>query len=160
MTLIASPDGGALVRVIAGEIDGHVGPGSTRTPITLAHGTIQPGAELNLRWNRDFNALVYALAGRGTVGPAGHPIGQGQLAVLGPGDRVSISADQVQDSRNPAFEVLLLGGQPIREPVVHYGPFVMNTKSEVLQALEDFQAGRFGQIPPNALRPHRSGRRP
>ncbi|MCV7432759.1 pirin family protein [Mycolicibacterium bacteremicum] len=156
VALLSSEDGGALVRVIAGEIDGHAGPGSTHTPITLAHSTIAPGARLNLPWDRTYNALVYVLSGRGGVGPVGHPIQQGQLAVLGPGDRIEITADAGQDGNRPALEVLLLGGRPIREPVVQYGPFVMNTKSEVLQALEDFNAGRFGSLPPDALMPHRS----
>ena len=156
VALLSSEDGGALVRVIAGEIDGHAGPGSTHTPITLAHSTIAPGARLNLPWDRTYNALVYVLSGRGGVGPVGHPIQQGQLAVLGPGDRIEIIADAGQDGNRPALEVLLLGGRPIREPVVQYGPFVMNTKSEVLQALEDFNAGRFGSLPPDALMPHRS----
>jgi redox-sensitive bicupin YhaK (pirin superfamily) len=153
--LLSSADGGALVRVIAGEVDGHTGPGGTHTPITLAHATIAPGARLDLPWDRRFNALVYVLSGRGSVGPVSHPIQQGQLAVLGPGDRIALAADGSQDSHRPAMEVLLLGGQPIREPVFHYGPFVMNSKSEVIEALEDFNAGRFGTVPPNALRPHR-----
>ena len=157
VTLLSSTDGGALLRVIAGDVDGRVGPGSTRTPITLAHATLQPGAHLNLAWHREFNALVYVLAGRGTVGPAGHPIHQGQLAVLGPGDRIDVAADRAQESRHPAMEVLLLGGRPIREPVFQYGPFVMNSKAEVAQAMEDYQAGRFGTIPANALTPHRAG---
>jgi len=160
VTLLASGDGGALLRLIAGDIDNRVGPGSTRTPITLVHSTIEPGTHLNLGWHREYNALVYVLAGRGTVGPLGHPIHQGQLAVLGPGDRISVTADRVQDSRNPGMDVLLLGGKPIREPVVQYGPFVMNSKAEVAQAFEDFQEGRFGAIPPNALRPYRGGRIP
>ncbi|MGW0160365.1 pirin family protein [Mycobacterium sp. NPDC003323] len=153
--LLSSDDGGALVRVIAGDLDGHVGPGATHTPITLAHSTIEPGARLSLPWDRTFNALVYVLSGRGAVGPVGHPIQQGQLAVLGPGDRIVVGADSGQDGNRPALEVLLLGGRPIREPVVQYGPFVMNSKSEVLQALEDFNAGRFGSLPPDALMPHR-----
>ncbi|TGD89942.1 pirin family protein [Mycolicibacterium sp. CH28] len=156
--LLASPDGGALLRVIAGEVDGWAGPGATHTPITLAHATIEPGARLNLPWPRDYNALVYVLSGRGAVGPVGHPIHQGQLAVLGPGDRITVAAGSSQDSNRPAMEVLLLGGKPIREPVFHYGPFVMNSKSEVVEALEDFNAGRFGAIPPGALMPHRTGR--
>src|SRR6201994_154656 len=144
VTLLSSDDGGALVRLIAGEIDGHRGPGVTHTPITMAHATVEPGARLNIPWNRDYNALVYVLSGRGSVGPIGHPIQQGQLAVLGPGDRITVAAAPSQESRRPALEVLILGGQPIREPVFHYGPFVMNTKAEVMQALEDFQAGKFG----------------
>jgi redox-sensitive bicupin YhaK (pirin superfamily) len=156
--LLSSDDGGALVRIIAGEIDGRRGPGVTHTPITMAHATIQPGARLNIPWNRDFNALVYVLSGRGSVGPVGHPIHQGQLAVFGPGDRISVAAEPTQDSNLSALDVLILGGQPIREPVFHYGPFVMNTKAELIQALEDFQAGKFGRIPPGALMPHRAGR--
>lgn len=157
VTLLSSDDGGALVRVIAGEIGDATGPGGTHTPITFAHATIEPGAKLNLPWNRKFNALVYVLSGRGTVGPVGHPIQQGQLAVLGPGDRITVAAAESQDSNRPALEVLLLGGQPIREPVFHYGPFVMNSKSEIIEAFEDFQSGKFGTIPPNALKPHRVG---
>ncbi|MGE2835359.1 pirin family protein [Mycobacterium sp. SMC-4] len=158
VALLSSEDGGALVRVIAGEIDGQGGPGATYTPITLAHATIQPGAQLNLPWDRNFNALVYVLSGRGTVGPVAHPIHQGQLAVLGPGDRISVAAERTQDSNRPALEVLLLGGQPIREPVFQYGPFVMNSKSELIEAVEDFEAGKFGTVPPDALMPHRSTR--
>ena len=111
-------------------------------------------------WNRDHNALVYKLSGRGFVGPIGHPIAHGQLAVLGPGDRITIAAAPAQESRRPAVEVLILGGQPIREPVFHYGPFVMNTKADVIKALEDFQAGKFGSIPPDGLMPHTAVRRP
>ena len=153
--LLSSDDGGALVRIIAGGIGGKSGPGSTHTPITLAHATIEPGARLNVPWNRDFNALVYVLSGRGAVGPVAHPIHQGQLAVLGPGDRITVAAETTQDAHRPALEVLLLGGKPIREQVFHYGPFVMNSKSEVVAAIEDFNAGKFGAIPPNALRPTR-----
>lgn len=157
--LLSSDDGGALVRVIAGDIGTEQGtqsgPGATYTPITLAHATIERGARLNLPWDRKFNALVYVLSGQGTVGALGHPIHQGQLAVLGPGDRITVAADGTQDSNRPALEVLLLGGRPIREPVFHYGPFVMNSKSELIEALEDFNAGKFGNIPPNALMPHR-----
>ncbi|MCK0177035.1 pirin family protein [Mycolicibacterium sp. F2034L] len=158
VALLSSDDGGALVRIIAGELAGQAGPGSTHTPITMAHATIEPGARLSLPWNRDFNALAYVLSGRGTVGPVGHPIQQGQLAVFGPGDRIALSAAATQESRRPALEVLLLGGRPIREPVVQYGPFVMNSKSELIQAMEDYQAGKFGVIPPDALMPHTSGR--
>ncbi|SOJ52736.1 Putative quercetin 2,3-dioxygenase [Mycobacterium simulans] len=145
--LITSDDGGALVRIIAGEIDGHRGPGVTHTPITLAHATMESAARLNIPWRRDFNALVYALSGQGSVGPAGHPIRPGQLAVLAPGDRITIAA-------RSTFDVLILGGQPIREPVFHYGPFVMNSRAEVIEAIEDYQTGKFRSIPPNALMPH------
>ncbi|GAB08780.1 hypothetical protein GOARA_021_00170 [Gordonia araii NBRC 100433] len=163
LALLASPDGGALIRVIAGEIDGHAGPGSTHTPITFAHATIEPGASVSVPWRSDFNSLVYVLSGRGSVGPERRPIHQGQLAVLDSTDRshpesITIAADDSQDSHRPAMEVLLLGGRPIREPVVAYGPFVMNTRQQLIEALEDYQAGRLGQIPPDALMPHTANR--
>ncbi|CDO86390.1 pirin [Mycobacterium triplex] len=155
--LLASDDGEALIRIIAGEIDGRGGPGVTHTPITLAHATIQNGARLNVPWRRDFNALLYVLTGSGAVGPVAHPIHQGQLAVLGPGDRITVAAASGESSSTSAMDVLLLGGQPIREPVFHYGPFVVNSRAELIQALEDYKAGKFGDIPPNALMPTRTG---
>ncbi|GIJ73307.1 pirin family protein [Virgisporangium ochraceum] len=180
VALLSSPDGGALLRVIAGEVDGHdagagdawteerrersdrsdegrrrlegvrargggrigQGPGSTHTPITLVHATLAAGAKLTLPWRPDFNALAYALSGKGFVGPKGRPFGSGQLAVFGTGDSVTLEASPSSD-----LDVFLLGGQPIREPVVAYGPFVMNTRAEIVQAFEDYQKGRLGQIP-------------
>jgi redox-sensitive bicupin YhaK (pirin superfamily) len=147
VALLSSADGGALIRVIAGDLAGHAGPGSTHTPITLVHATVSPGATLSLPWRADFNALAYMLGGRGTVGAERRPIESGQLAVFGPGDTVTVAAGSSQDSRHPTLDVLFLGGLPIREPVVAYGPFVMNTKAEVVQAFEDYQAGRLGTIP-------------
>lgn len=147
VALASSPDGGALVRVIAGEVAGHRGPGSTYTPITLVHATLAPGAEMVLPWRADFNALAYVLAGRGTVGAERRPARMGQLAVFGPGDTLRLAADQAQESRAPTLDVLLLGGRPIREPVAWMGPFVMNTREEVLAAFADYGAGRLGTIP-------------
>jgi redox-sensitive bicupin YhaK (pirin superfamily) len=147
VALLSSPDGGALLRVVAGEVAGHEGPGVTHTPIALVHATLTPGASLTLPWRPDFNALVYTLAGRGTVGAEARAINSGQLAVFGAGDTVTITADAKQESRSPDLDVIILGGMPIREPVVAYGPFVMNTKAEVMQAFEDFQKGRLGTIP-------------
>ena len=154
VTLLASADGGALLRLIAGDLGGVKGPGSTHTPITLVHATVTPGAQLSLPWQPDFNALVYVLAGNGTVGVEQRPIHTGQAAVLGAGDRLTVAASPQQDSRHPALEVLLLGGQPIREPMAQYGPFVMNTREELIEAMEDYQAGRLGVIPDGALMPH------
>jgi hypothetical protein len=147
VALLSSEDGGALLRVIAGEVAGHAGPGSTHTPISLVHVTVSPGAELDLPWRPDFNALAYVLAGTGTVGTAKIPVRTGNLTVFGPGDALTLAADADQDSRYPNLEVLLLGGQPIREPVAAQGPFVMNTRAELIQAFEDYQAGRLGTIP-------------
>ncbi|GGK43980.1 hypothetical protein GCM10010124_41060 [Pilimelia terevasa] len=147
VALLASADGGALVRVIAGELAGHPGPGVTHTPITLVHASLSPGARLRVPWPADFNALAYVLAGRGTVGGAGQPVETGQLAVLGAGDALQVAAAEGQESRHPHLEVLLLGGAPIREPVAAYGPFVMNTRAELAQAFEDYRAGRLGVVP-------------
>src|SRR5262245_21021877 len=142
VALLSSPDGGALIRVIAGEVAGQAGPGSTHTPITLVHATLAAGASLTLPWRPDFNALAYALAGKGSVGPKGRPFESGQLAVFGAGDSITVSA-----AADRGLDVFLLGGQPIREPVVAYGPFVMNTRAEIVQAFEDYQQGRLGTIP-------------
>ncbi len=147
--LATSADGGALLRIIAGEMAGVSGPGMTYTPITLIHATIAPGAEVTLPWRPDYNALVYALSGNGAVGSgqARRALKSGQLAVLGSGDTITVAADPVQESRLNGLDVFILGGQPIREPVAAYGPFVMNTKEELMQAFEDYQAGRLGSIP-------------
>ncbi len=147
VALLASHDGGALIRVIAGTVDGHSGPGSTQTPISLVHATLQPGAELRLPWRKDYNALVYTLAGAGYVSEEARPVRMGQLTVFGEGDSIVVRAADVQDSRSPEMELFILGGQPIKEPVAWMGPFVMNTKAEVMQAFEDFQKGLLGTIP-------------
>jgi hypothetical protein len=151
LEVLASDDAGAVVRVIAGEIGEHAGPGSTFTPITYAHASVAAGARLRVPWRTDFNALVYVLVGRGSVGAERRPIREGQLAVFGPGDAVEIHGDASQDSRSPTLEALLLGGRPIHEPIAWYGPFVMNTKAEIVQAIEDYQAGRMGSIPADSL---------
>jgi quercetin 2,3-dioxygenase len=147
VALATTPDGGALLRLIAGEVGGQQGPGSTYTPMTMIHATVEPDATVRLPWRHDFNALVYALAGRGTVGAERRPIEMGQLAVLGQGATISFAAHASQETRAPKLDVLVLGGRPIREPVAWYGPFVMNTRAEVMQAFEDFQAGKLGRIP-------------
>jgi redox-sensitive bicupin YhaK (pirin superfamily) len=148
VTMLASPDAGALVRVIAGEVAGHQGPGSTYTPMTMIHATVAPGASLTLPWRKDFNALAYVLSGTGSFGTEAIAARTGQLAVFGAGESVTVAASAEQENRHgTGLEVLLLGGQPIREPIAWAGPFVMNTKAEVLAAYDDFQAGRLGTIP-------------
>jgi hypothetical protein len=151
VTLLASADGTTLVRVIAGDVAGEHGPGVTHTPMAMVHATLTPGAVLELPWPAGFNALVYVLAGTGSVGERRALIETGQLAVLGSGDFVTLAAASQQESRSPALEALVLGGQPIGEPVAAYGPFVMNRRDELVQAFEDYRAGKLGTVPANHI---------
>ncbi len=150
LRLLTSDDGGALIRLIAGDIAGFSGPGVTHTPITYAHVTLAPGAQLSVPWNPAFNALAYVLTGRGAAGSESRPVEEGQLVVFGPGDSIVVTAAERQPD---PLDVLLLGGLPIRAPIAHYGPFVMNTRQEILQAIDDYQAGRLGVIPADQLVP-------
>ncbi|HXZ83425.1 MAG TPA: pirin family protein [Acidimicrobiales bacterium] len=147
VALVTSPDAGALVRIIAGEVGGHRGPGSTHTPISFVHATLEAGATLRLPWRPRYNALVYVLSGSGVASSAGWPIEAGKLAVFGPGDHLEISADGHQHGPARQLDVLVLGGAPIGEPVAWYGPFVMNSDAEIRQAFEDYRRGRMGEIP-------------
>jgi len=152
--LTTSADAGALVRVIAGSVGETHGPGSTFTPMTMVHATVAPGARLELPWQASYNALVYVMSGRGTVGLEGTSVRTGNLAVLGAGDFITVAADRQQESRTPALDVVVLGGEPIREPIAWAGPFVMNTRDEVMTAYDDFQKGRLGVIPTTPLNVH------
>lgn len=147
LTLLSSRDGGALVRLIAGSLDGHDGPGSTHTPITYAHASVSPGAQLTVPWNPAYSALAYVLSGRGFAGPEARPIEAHELVVFGVGDSLTVSAAPAQPADSPNLEVLVLGGLPIREPIAHHGPFLMNTRQEILDAIDDFQSGRMGAVP-------------
>ena len=80
----------------------------------------------------------------------------GQATVFGKGDSIVISADEQQDSKSSELEILLLGGQPIREPMAWYGPFVVNSQEELQQAFADYHAGKLGVIPPDVI-PHTDG---
>jgi redox-sensitive bicupin YhaK (pirin superfamily) len=150
VTLTTTQDDMSLVRVIAGDIDGHRGPGSTHTPIVMAHATISSGARLDVPWNPKFNALAYVLQGKGFAGPDSRPVRVGQLVVFDEGDSMSM-----RSASGAPLEVLLLGGEPIREPIAMRGPFVMNTKAELAQAFDDYSSGLMGKIPRGALRPSR-----
>ena len=154
LRLLTTPDGGTLIRLIAGDLAGHTGPGVTHTPITYAHATIAPGARLAIPWAPAFSAMVFVLAGHGTVGPESRPIDDGELAVFGPGDVLMVTAP---DEHSGPLEVLVLGGLPIRAPIEHYGPFVMNTRQEIIQAIEDYRAGRLGTVPADQLAPRAFG---
>lgn len=134
---------GVAVRLLAGELNGTRGPGPTHTPVVVVHATLQPGASMQLPWPPEFNSLVYALHGSGQVGPEPVEIREGQLAVLGTGASVQAKAS---DQPAAALDLLLLGGQPIREPIAWGGPFVMNTEAEILAAFDDYRAGRLGRV--------------
>ncbi len=149
--LLTNAGGDVLIRLIAGELGGITGPGSTHTPITMAHATLHPGARVRLPWRRDFNALVYVLNGRARFGAEERPASMGQLIAFGPGDSLTIAADEQQESRSPNVDVLILGGRPIRETVAWYGPFVMNNRAELVQAFEDYEAGKLGTIPADRI---------
>ena len=150
VTLLSSPDGGALVRLIAGDIAGH--EAARRDAHTdhrrPRHAVARRPAD-DLPWRREFNALAYMLSGRGTAGTEAAPVQGGQLVVFGAGDTITLTA-----AEHEALDVYLFGGRPIGEPVAAYGPFVMNTRDELAQAFEDFQSGRLGTIPADGLMPY------
>ena len=111
--MLTSDDGGALVRLIAGDLAGHQGPGVTHTPITYAHVSLSPGAQLSIPWNPAFNALAYALLGQGYTGPEERPLHDHELVVFGPGDTITVRAAEHQNGPSPTLEMLILGGLPI-----------------------------------------------
>ncbi len=148
--LLTTPDAGTLIRLIAGDLADAHGPGSTHTPIVMAHATITPGSRMSLPWNPHFNGLAYVLKGSGFAGTEHAAIQLGQAVVFGPGDVLTLEA-----SEHEALDVILLGGKPIGEPVEQYGPFVMNTRAELQQAFDDYQSGRLGVVPANGIQPFR-----
>jgi len=138
---VAKKDG-VQVKVIAGESLGEHAAIDTRTPILFLHFTLQPGASVQQPVPANFNAFAYVVEGSGLVDST--PAREGQLAVLAK-DGEEVRLINPSASAKP-FDVLLIGGTPIGEPVARYGPFVMNTKDELYRAFEDFQNGRMGAI--------------
>ena len=136
-----SEDGLARVRVIAGEALGIAARIDTHTPIVYQHWILQPGASISQPLSDDHNGLLYVFSG--SLIAATTPLEEGQMAVLGNGDTVEMT---VPSSAGSAAQVLLLGGVPINEPVVQQGPFVMNTRAEIDQAMRDYRDGRMGEI--------------
>jgi len=136
-------DGRVRVRVIAGEALGASAVIETRTPIMFLHFIVAPGGETTVRLPADQNALAYVLAGELGVGPEDRRVREGEMALLGPGDSVRISAAA---DASATGECLLLSGVPLNEPVARMGPFVMNTEAEIHEAVTDYHAGRMGRI--------------
>jgi redox-sensitive bicupin YhaK (pirin superfamily) len=132
-----TPGEGVRVRVIAGEIGGARGPveGNATEPVYLDV-RLAPRARFGHALPAGHSAFVYVYEGRATVGPAdaGRELTAGQAAVLGPGERVTLTT-------GAAARALLIAGRPLGEPIARYGPFVMNTREEILQAVQDFQRG-------------------
>ncbi len=136
-----SDDGGVRVKIIAGEALGVKAAIDTRTPILYQHFTLQPGARIVHPVPAGFRVFAYPLSGKGLYGDDGREIDAQKMIVFNDdGDSVTLGAG------DETLEVLLLGGVPMKEPVVRYGPFVMNTEDEIRQAVVDYQAGRMGQI--------------
>ncbi len=137
----ATADGTARVRVIAGEALGTRAAIDTHTPITFQDWTLDPGADVTVALEHGERSLVYVFAGEARVGDGDELVRDGQLAVLGAGRAVRLRGPKSGTAR-----LLLLAGTPIGEPVARYGPFVMNTRDEIMQAIRDFQSGRMGEI--------------
>ncbi|MBD1996928.1 pirin family protein [Leptolyngbya sp. FACHB-541] len=139
-----TPDGSVTVRVIAGEALGAKAVIETRTSIIYLHYTLQPGAAIAQPVPQEYNAFAYVLDGSGLFGTEQEPGTDGQMVIFAQdGDEVAIA--------NPAhaeqpLDLLLIAGVPLNEPVVRYGPFVMNTEAEISQAIEDYRNGRMGRI--------------
>ena len=142
-----SEDGLAQVRVLAGEALGVSAAIDTRIPIVYQHWTLQPGGAVDQPVEPELTASVYVFEGEGRFGPAGTetPAGEGQLAVF----ESDGAAVRLANIGAAPVELLLLAGRAIGEPIAWHGPFVMNTREEIVQAITDYQAGRFGAIPPD-----------
>jgi redox-sensitive bicupin YhaK (pirin superfamily) len=141
----ATADGGRVhVKVLAGEALGKAAVISTRTPIVYLDYTLAPGASTRQPIPAGFTTLAYVFGGEALVGRDGRSVRDGQLAVFADdGDTVDLA---VPPEANGPLRVLLVAGQPLREPVARYGPFVMNDESEIVEAIEDYRAGRLGRI--------------
>ncbi len=144
---VEADDGRVRVRVIAGEALGAKAVIDTHVPITYLHVTLQPGGALTQPLPRERAAFAYVFGGEGVVG--GASVADGQMAVLRH-DRDAVTLSVPEEAAG-AMDVLLIAGQPLREPVARYGPFVMSTRGEIMQAIEDFQQGRMGAIEPEVV---------
>jgi quercetin 2,3-dioxygenase len=136
---VALPGGAGQVRVIAGEYEGHRGPALTFTPMDVWDVRLADGRGTRFTMPAGRPVALVVLHGQVVVNGE-ETVGEAQFALLDR-DGTDVQIDAVGDAT-----VLLLCGEPIDEPVVAYGPFVMNTAEEIRQAVDDFNSGRFGQI--------------
>jgi len=135
-----SEDGRATVKVIAGNALGVAGAAQTRIPITYLDVALENDTELKLEVPDNQTAFVYVFGGALQIGTQARVAADGDMALLSNGDELRLRATK------DATRALVIAGQPLREPVARYGPFVMNTRDEIYEALTDFQSGRFGNI--------------
>jgi redox-sensitive bicupin YhaK (pirin superfamily) len=139
--VVTTPDGHVSVRVIAGEALKAKAVIDTRTPIMYLHYTLAPGAHIVQPVPEPYNLFAYVFGGQGLIGREARPVAEAQMAVLArDGEAVALAAPA--QSAAP-LDVLLIGGVPLGEPVARYGPFVMNTRAEIIQAVDDYRAGRL-----------------
>lgn len=132
-------DGGAgRVRVIAGTVEGKKGPARTVTPVELYDLRLKAGQTVSLPVPAGHNRSLFVLSGRITVN--GATAGEAELAVLRSG------GDTIVLTGEDDAVVLVMAGEPIEEPIARYGPFVMNAKQELVQAVQDYQAGKMGHL--------------
>lgn len=137
-------DGSVTVRVIAGEALGAKALIQTRTLIIYLHFTLQPGATIVQPVPLAYNAFAYVLDGTGLFGTELERGNDGQMVIFAQdGEEVAIT--NPPDAQHP-LDLLLIAGVPLNEPVVRYGPFVMNTEAEIIQAIDDYRNGRMGRI--------------
>ncbi|HEU0153177.1 MAG TPA: pirin family protein [Arenimonas sp.] len=141
LPILALDEGRAQAKLIAGGLLGTSSRIDTQTPIVYHDWTLHPGGSVEVPYPEDLNLLLYVFQGALAVGTEQRVVGDGQMAILSPGSCV------VLRNQGPgSVRFLLLGGEPLEEPVARYGPFVMNTQAEIRQAVADFQSGRLAQI--------------
>lgn len=143
--IVQLPDGKGQIKVIAGKFNYTNSIINTKIPILYLHIILEPGAKVEVPVNTEYNVFAYLLTGEGTFGAKQREkASKGQMVVFD-GDGESITINAYEDSKE-VLQLLLIGGIPINEPIARYGPFVMNTKHEIYQAIEDYRNGRLGVI--------------
>jgi redox-sensitive bicupin YhaK (pirin superfamily) len=141
---VAEPAPGARVKVVAGDVFGVRGPVETHSPIVYLHVTLEPGASLDVPIPDGQRAMAYVISGTGTFGPDGDALDEAHL-VLFDGTEGVVPVATPPDAAG-SLDALVIAGAPLGEPVARYGPFVMNTRDELVEAFDDYQSGAMGRI--------------